>query len=528
MNSLLLLCSIVLILCVFSYKFLSKFGVPMLLVFIFLGMLFGENGLLKINFNDFKLAKDLCTFALIFIIFFGGFGTNLSTAKIIFKKAIILSTLGVFFTTVLTALFVYYFLKIDLIPSFLIGAVLSSTDAASVFSILRSHKLNLKENTAPILEMESGSNDPFAYVLTLSFLTLSSNSFTSIIILLFKQTIIGLIVGAVIVKICIYILKKIHLIDRGFTMAFIFGSILLSYAISEMLGGNGYLTIYILGIFMGNSNFNDKVEIIHFFDGITSITQMLIFFLLGLLIVPKDTIPYLFPAFIIMITLTFVVRPIVVEVLMSPFKVSKKQKLLVSWAGLRGAASVVFSILIVVNNRLIGYPIFNIVFVVIILSIAIQGSLLPYFSKKISMIDENENVLKTFSDYSDKESVDFITLEINKDHRWNNKKIRDIELIPSLLLVLIVRKGENIIPKGDTLIMEGDQIVLCGSSFKDKNIKIKLYEKLIDKTSDYLNKKINELEKDILIISIQREAKTIIPRGETILKENDILVIVDR
>ncbi len=161
MNNILFLSSVVIIVSIFMYRYLSKFGVPMLLVFISLGMIFGVNGIFKIDYNNYELSRDICTFALIYIIFFGGFGTNLSMAKGIIKKSLILSSLGVIFTSLLTGVFAHYTLKIDWYTSFLIGSVLGSTDAASVFAILRSHKLNLKENTASLLEIESGSNDPF-------------------------------------------------------------------------------------------------------------------------------------------------------------------------------------------------------------------------------------------------------------------------------------------------------------------------------------------------------------------------------
>lgn len=527
MNNLLLFFAIVLILCVFVYRFLSRFGVPMLLIFISLGMIFGENGIFKINFNNFELSRDICTIALIFIMFFGGFGTKLSMARPVLKRALTLSTLGVFLTAILSAVFCHYILKLSWQTSFLIGSVLSSTDAASVFAILRTHKLNLKENTASLLEIESGSNDPFAYVLTISFLSMSSGNINFPILLL-KQVVFALIMGYGVAKLTMILLKRIRNLDVGFTMAFLMGTTLLTYAFTEYLGGNGYIAIYLLGILVGNANFKGKSEIVSFFNGVTSIMQMLIFFLLGLLVSPAIAFKYIIPSIILMLALTFIVRPVVIYSLMYFFKASKGQILLTSWAGLRGAASVVFSILVVVANKEIGDLVFNISFVVVLLSIAIQGSLLPYISKRLDMIDEEGNVLKTFNDYSDEENVNFISFEIDKAHNWIGKSIKDIQLMPGVLLVLIVRNNMNIIPSGSTVIETGDKIVLCGSTFEEKNSRINLYEKIIDKDSDLKEKAIYELGKNLFVVMIKRNEKTMIPHGNTIIRENDILVLADR
>ncbi len=527
MNNILFLSSVVIIVSIFMYRYLSKFGVPMLLVFISLGMIFGENGIFKINYDNYELSRDICSFALIYIIFFGGFGTNLSMAKGIIKKSLILSSLGVIFTSLLTGVFAHYALKIDWYTSFLIGSVLGSTDAASVFAILRSHKLNLKENTASLLEIESGSNDPFAYVLTISFLTLSKGGL-NLPILLFKQVCFGLLVGYIFAKLSCLVIRKTKNLDSGMSMALIMASMLLSYSISEFIGGNGYITVYLLGVLVGNIRFNKKSEIVSFFNGITSIMQILIFFLLGLLVNPLEALKYAVPAILIMIAMTLVIRPFVVYLLISPLKSSRGQKLLTSWAGLRGAASVVFAILVVVANKEIGMIVFNIAFIVVLLSIAIQGSLLPFFSRKFDMIDEDGDVLKTFNDYSDTEDVDFITAEIDENHKWVGRAVKNIEFMPSVLLVLIIRDNKNIIPNGDTIIEKGDRIVLCGSNFVDKDRRISLYESVVDKTSKYKDKSIKELDKNTLVIMIRRNDLPMIPDGNSIILENDTLVLLDR
>ncbi len=213
---------------------------------------------------------------------------------------------------------------------------------------------------------------------------------------------------------------------------------------------------------------------------------------------------------------------------MLPFRASKGQMLLVSWAGLRGAASVVFSILVVVADKQTGNIVFNISFVVVLFSIALQGSLVPYVAKKLNMIDEDGDVLKTFNDYSNEEDIDFITAEIDANHKWVGKKIKDIDFMPSVLLVLIIRNNKNLIPNGDTIIENGDKIVLCGSSFVDKNTRINLHETFVDSDSEYKNKAIRELDKSNLVVMIKRKDTAMIPNGNTILLENDRVILLGR
>ncbi len=528
MNEFILLCSIVIILCVLVYKFFSKFGVPMLLVFIILGIIFGIDGIFRIDFNNFELSRQACSIALIFIIFFGGFGTKISAAKGIVFKSVLLSTLGVLFTALGVTIVAHYVLDIDITISFLIGAVVSSTDAASVFSILRSFRLNLKEKTAPLLEIESGSNDPMALILTVLALNFIHGG-NSIVLLMITQVVFGVSIGVIFAYISIYILKKIKFNETSFSMAFLLGIVSFTFALAELINGNGYLAVYILGIVVGNSKFKNKVEIVHFFDGITSVLQMLVFFLIGLLINPRDAYEQLMPAIIISIFMMFIIRPIVVFVLTSFGKSSIAQRLLVSWCGLRGASAIVFA-MVAMNYSDSYILIFNISFIIVILSISIQGSTIPKVSKMLNMIDTKEDVLKTFNDYSNEEDVDFITFTIRENHEWIGKKLKDIKLMPSVLLVLIIRNGENIIPNGSTIIKFNDEIVLCGASYTDTKNKLELNEMKIDDDSDYVGKAIRDIDNldNKLIIMIKRNDKSMIPHGYSKIKPNDTLVLLER
>ena len=341
----LILCSSVILLAIFSNKFLDALGIPALLFFMCLGMLFGTDGIFKISFADFANTKDIASLALGFIIFYGGFCTKWTTAKPIIAKAAVLSTAGVFLTAVLTSVFCHFVLELSFLESFLIGAVISSTDAASVFSILKAKNLHLKENTAPLLEIESGSNDPMSYVLVILAITLMQDQSSGFVIaLFFKQMIFGILIGVLVAKISIYIYEKTSIITDENCSLFIIALVLLSYLLPFFCEGNPFLAVYFLGIILGNANILNKVPMMHFFDGITKLAQIGIFFTLGLLAFPREVPSILLTGMLIFLFLTFIARPAAVFLLLSFFKSGINQCLLVSWAGLRGVASIVFAI----------------------------------------------------------------------------------------------------------------------------------------------------------------------------------------
>lgn len=527
MASMLILVSTVIILCVVFNKVSSKLGVPMLLFFILLGMLFGSDGIFKIHFDDYHFAEAICSNALIFIMFYGGFGTKWSEAKPVAVKAVLLSTLGVAMTAFIVGLLCHFILRIGLLESLLIGSVISSTDAASVFSILRSKKLGLKNNTASLLEVESGSNDPCSYMLTTIVLAIMGGNAKggSIIYMIFAQLFYGLVIGVAIALLAIWILKKLKLDTAGFDAILVVAVAIFAYALPSLIGGNGYLSVYIAGIIMGNSTIKNKKSLVNFFDGITGLMQVLIFFLLGLLSYPSQMIYNIVPAIAIALFLTFIARPVSVFTILSPFKCSLNQQLLVSWSGLRGAASIVFAIMIFISPVYTNSDIFNIVLCIVLLSIGIQGTLLPFLAKKLNMIDENADVLKTFSDYSEEIEVNFIQLSIIENHMWINKSLKEITIPPNTLVVLLIRNNEKIVPHGDTVINEGDILVLAARSLCE-NYGIVLTEIIIDNKSKWIDCSLSDVKLDGgLVIMIKRDEDVIIPNGDTKIKDKDILVI---
>lgn len=528
MTSYILLVAAVILLCLSLNKMSNKLGIPMLLAYILLGMMFGTDGILKIPFDNFTIAEQICTVSLIFIMFYGGFGTNWKQAKPVAGKAVLLSTVGVILTAVTTGAFCHFILKMDFWESMLIGSVISSTDAASVFSILRSKRLNLKNNTASMLEVESGSNDPCSYMLTVIILTIMSGelSGSSLVVMVFSQIIFGILVGVVVALAAAFILKKVNFATDGFDTIFVFSMALVSYAGASMINGNGYLAAYIAGIILGNTPLHHKKSLVHFFDGITGLMQMLIFFLLGLLAYPSQ-LPKILPiALAIAVFLTFVARPVSVFAILMPFRCPVKQQLLVSWAGLRGAASIVFAIMATVSPAYTKNDLFHIVIFIVLFSISIQGTLLGLVAKKLDMIDENGNVMKTFSDYSDEMPVEFVKISIKAGHPWENRRIKDLTSLPDLLLVLILRGEERIIPNGNTVVLAGDKIVLSALS-PEENLGICLTEIPIEKDSKWIGKPLSRIKlgEEKLVLVLKRNEKVVIPNGNTVIRENDVLVI---
>ena len=526
MNEALLLMGCVILLCTLMGRYLDRLAVPSLLIFIALGMCFGENGLLRIPFDDYDAANVICSASLIFIMFYGGFGTNLNAARPVVVQSVVLSTLGVAGTAGAVAAFAHLVLGLPWVESFLIGSVISSTDAASVFNILRSKKLALKYHTDSLLEIESGSNDPISYMLTTVAVGIMGGQDVFIPLLLVQQIAIGALGGLLLGKLAIWSLRRGMFPSEQSQTIFVFAVVILSYALPTVLGGNGYLSSYLCGIYMGSTKLPQKRNLVHFFDVVTDVAQVLIFFLLGLLVTPVELPSVLLPALAIMVFLTFLARPAVVSVLMLPFRPSLAQVGVVSWAGLRGVASIVFAIMAVLQGAETRYNLFNLVFCIVLLSISLQGSLLPRVSAKLHMIDHTADVSKTFNDYQEESDIDFIKIHLDKNHTWNGKTLKELPLPSDLLVVMIARREETIVPNGSTVLLPGDLLVLAARAFEDRE-NLFLQEIVVENGHKWVGRSLRQIptRSDTLIVMIKRGNETIIPGGSTILQAGDTLVI---
>lgn len=468
MVELMIISGLILLISITSSKVFYKFGVPMLLIFLILGMLFGSDGIVGIYFDNYELTSKICSLALVFIMFYGGFGTNWKTAKKSAVPSVLMSSFGVIITAGLTGLFCYFVLKIDFLEGLLIGSVVASTDAASVFSILRSQKLNLKGTLAPLLEVESGSNDPIAYMLTIIVLTLMSSGGSGVIIpMILKQVLIALIMGVLLAKGSIYILRYADFEVEGFYTIFIIAIAILSYSVTEWLGGNGYLSVYMAGIIIGNSKIPHKKSLFHFLDGISWIMQIGLFFMLGLLSFPSELGNVVGISLGISVFMIFIARPLATFIILAKFDYSVKEKIFLSWVGLRGAASIVFAIFAVTYGVNIENDIFHIMFFIALFSVAIQGTLTPILARKLDLVDDSVPVLKTFNDYKEEKSTKLLEFNILEGSEWINKSIMDSNIPEDILIVMIKRGNEVIVPKGSTIINKGDTLVLSANNFDD-------------------------------------------------------------
>lgn len=549
----LFLLGVVLALCIFVNRVTDRLKVPSLLLFIGLGIVFGLifRAVGIGNFTDYGLGNVVCSICLVFVIFYGGFGTNFKAARPIVPQALLLSFAGTAMTAGLIGCCVYLIFHavpflggIGWTESMLIGSVISSTDAASVFNILRTRRLNLKYNSSSLLEMESGSNDPVSYMLTVIFVAMLSVQYglsgdqvsAGVVVgMIASQIGFGAIAGVVFGLLGILVLKRFSFnMGQGGTL-FIVAIALVTYALPTMLpgvfSGNGYLAAYICGIMIGNARIPQKRDSVKVFDAITGAAQMMIFFLLGLLATPEWLVrpEVLLPAALIFVAMTFVVRPVVVGGLLAPFRAKARQIGIISWSGLRGVASIVFAIYALGNLGVstLPYDLFSIVFVLVIISISVQGSLLPLMSRKMDMLDASENVMRTFNDYQDDSEVSFVKVVIGDNHPWANKKLRDCVMPREFLVVLIVRGDEVLVPNGETVVHPGDLLVTAAPEFEN-NEEFNMFEVYLGKNHEWVGKTVRELRMPhgTLIAMIKRKKQTVIPFGATRLMEQDTLVCI--
>ena len=549
---LLLFVGLIIALCLFINRLTDKLNVPSLLLFIAIGMLAGV--LLRPvfgNVTDYAMGNVVCSICLVLVIFYGGFGTNFKEARPVAGRALLLSFAGTALTAGLVGVAVWLIFRlppfvpdIGWVESMLVGSVISSTDAASVFNILRSRRLNLKYHTSSLLEMESGSNDPTSYMLTAVFTAVLAAQYgvegaagmgaAEIVQMLLAQVGFGALAGVAFGFLALFILKKIPLnMGQGGTI-FVLAPALLAYAVPSVLpgnwAGNGYLAVYICGIMLGNARIPQKRDCVRFFDALTGVAQMMIFFLLGFLATPEWLISpqVLLPALLIFAAMTFLARPIAVCGLLAPFRAPLNQLGVVSWAGLRGVASVVFAIYAVsILGDALPYDLFSIVFCIVIISISLQGSLLPAVSRKWKMLGDSDNVLRTFTDYQEESDVRFVKIVVGESHPWAGKHLRECVMPREFLIVLILRGSEVVVPSGETVVHAGDLLVTAAPEFENRE-EFGMFEEYLGEGHPWAGQTLRALNlpRGTLVAMIKRGGGTVIPTGKTELLQGDTLVCI--
>lgn len=520
-----LIIGLVLILALIAIRVSNKHGIPSLLLFIILGMAFGAIGF---EFNDYVFADGFATVALMVIMFYGGFGTNWSMVKPVSREAIVLSSLGVITTALLTGIFCHYVLGFSMLEGMLVGSIVGSTDYASVSNILRSKNLNLKYNSAPLLELESGSNDPTAYTMTMIVLSLIMGTDVSVPLLITAQVAIGLAAGFVLAYLIGKLLTHVNFQADGLYAVFMAAAMLITYATADIFGGNGYLALYILGIYLGNKEFQGKRDVVFFFDGFTEIMQIGLFFLLGLLSNLPDFMRALPVSAAIMVFMTLLARPLSVYGLMLPFRMKGKQLKMISLAGVRGAAAIAFAIMAVNSDAVFTVDVYHIVFGICVLSSLIQGSLMPVGAKGWDMLDPSDTVLKTFNYYLDKANLGFLETRIKSGGKHIGTKVKDLNMEFDFIVAKIERDGKTIVPRGEVVFEEDDIVVLGGETHFDRSGQ-NLIEFTIPERHEWEGAFIKDLNPphDRLIITVQREGSDlIVPDGNTQLLANDKVVMI--
>ena len=382
--NLLLIVGLILIISALSCKVTSKIGLPVLVGFILIGALIGR----WFDFAEVSHAEHICNFALLFIIFTGGFQTDFARVRPVLAVSTLMSAIGTVMTAASAAAFAYFVLRLELSAAMLLGAVISATDAASVFSILSSSKLNLKNNLDSILQMESGSNDPFAYMLTVVFLSLATSGGQNVALLLMMQISIGAAIGTAVALFGRRMINRLNMAIDGLYFALLCGVALSIFSVAGMLGGNGFLAVYIGGIILGNGKLAQKQFLSSLFDASSTLMQIALFVVLGILWNPGSFLPSLLYGLAFALFLLFVARPLVVFLLMKPFRYKLNEIALVSWAGFRGASSIVFATYLLSAGLPYADYIFSFVFFVCLLSVISQGSLLPPLAKRLGLVDK--------------------------------------------------------------------------------------------------------------------------------------------
>ena len=481
-ENILLIGSILLFVSIVVGKTGYRFGVPALLLFLLVGMLFGSDGL-GLQFHNAKIAQFIGMVALSVILFSGGMDTKFKEIRPILSPGIVLSTVGVFLTALFTGLFIWYLsgmswtnIHFPLITSLLLASTMSSTDSASVFAILRSQKMNLKHNLRPMLEPESGSNDPMAYMLTIvliQFIQSDGMGTGNIIGSFIIQFLVGAAAGYILGKLAILILNKINIDNQSLYPILLLSFVFFTFAITDLLRGNGYLAVYIAGMMVGNHKITFRKEIATFMDGLTWLFQIIMFLMLGLLVNPHEMIEVAVVALLIGVFMIVIGRPLSVFLCLLPFrKITLKSRLFVSWVGLRGAVPIIFATYPVVANVEGSNMIFNIVFFITIVSLIVQGTSVSFVARLLHLSTPLEKTGNDFGvELPEEIDTDLSDMTITMEMLNEADTLKDMNL-PKGTLVMIVKRGDEfLIPNGTLKLHVGDKLLLISEKNKQETVK---------------------------------------------------------
>lgn len=469
-ENILLLGSVLLFISILASKTSFKFGIPTLILFLIVGMLAGSDGPGGIFFDDPHIAQFLGVVALTFILFSGGLDTKWESIRPVLKDGIALATLGVLITAVAVGLFTSLLLNIPIAEGMLLGAIVSSTDAAAVFSILRTRSVGLKGNLRPLLEFESGSNDPMAYFLTVSFIFLLQTpgaSLWSLVPKFFIGMALGGTMGYISGRGMVWILNNIKLSVDGLYPVLSLAMMFFTFAFTDAINGNGFLAIYVSAIILGNSNFIHKKSLMKFYDGQAWLMQIVMFITLGLLVFPTRLAPIIGTGVLIALFLILIARPLAVFISLARAQdLNFRKKLFISWVGLRGAAPIVFATYPLLAGIHYADTIFNLVFFISASSVLLQGTTLPFVANWLH-VSVPEKVKRRFPldiELRNDPTSELVELDITKNSPAIGKQVFQLKMPPTALIVLIHRDGKYLTASGETTVRDGDHLLILADN----------------------------------------------------------------
>jgi potassium/hydrogen antiporter len=453
------------VLSVITSKTSSRLGVPALLLFLLVGLVAGNHGLGGINFHNYALAQELGTFALVFILFSGGLGTPMKEVKLIFKPALVLSTFGVLITAGMVGVFTQYFHNFPMIEGLLLGATIASTDVAAVFAVLRSRNVSLVDGLAPLLELESALNDPMAVFLGIAFLSMArghEQSLLGFFPLFFRQMILGSLLGWGSGKIATLLINKIKLEYEGLYPVLSLGWILMTYAMIQAIGGSGLLSVYVAGVVLGNSNLLHRRSLIHFHEGIAWLGQIGMFLSMGLLVNPLELLAIAPFGIALSFFLVFVARPASVLLCLPLSRFSLREKLMVSWGGLRGAVPIILASYVLASDIPEAREIFNLVFFVTFFSVLLQGTMIPLVAKLLKVNAPFREKFRFPIEFNPTTNLknELVEMPVPSGSQAIGKTLVELNLPKDALIVLIQRNNDILVPRGATHIQDQDTLLV--------------------------------------------------------------------
>ena len=478
--------ALLLFVAVMAGKVAYRFGAPALLLFLGVGMLFGLD---FISYRSVEMTQFVGMIALCIILFTGGMDTKFSEIKPIIGPGVVLATVGVVMTAFVLAGFVWLVapwlgIEIPFALALLLASTMSSTDSASVFSILRSKKQGLKQNLRPLLELESGSNDPMAYMMTILLISVVSNTSSGVglgmsVVFFVVQMVVGALSGYLIGRLAVWTINRIKLANHSLYSVLLLAFIFFSFAFTDLIKGNGYLAVYLSGLVIGNHKLEQKRPLTVFFDGFTWLMQIVMFLTLGLFVNSNELLEprVLILGGLVGAFMILVARPLTVFTCLLPFrKFTTKARLYVSWVGLRGAVPILFAIYPLMAHVENAGLLFNVVFLGTIISLLVQGTTVSGMANLLGLAYEERESAFSVDMHQDMKSA-LTEVEVNETMLESGHTLKDITLPENTLVMMVCRDGEYFVPQGKTELKLGDKLLVISdrseelaTTYKDMGI----------------------------------------------------------